>query len=425
MENNGLGHNIKNIGIISTRIAGTDGVSLEIEKWVHCLERNGFECFYMAGETDRPSEKSFVVEELHFNHPEIKQVNNEVFGKVIRPPLIAELIHRLRPHIKAKIKEFINLYDIDLIIPENILAIPMNIPLGMAITEFIAETGIPTIAHHHDFSWERKRFLVNSVQDYLLMAFPPDLPSIRHVVINSQGSIQLSHRRGISNTIIPNVYDFANPPPEPDGYARKLRRVACLEEDDIFILQPTRIVARKGIEKAIEIVASLGLKNPTLVLSHAAGDEGDEYVSKIIQYAAKNKVRLVDIEPIVNMSRGVNEAGQRLYTMADVYQCADFITYPSSFEGFGNAFLEAIYYRKTIVVNRYSIYVTDIEPKGFNVIVMDEVVTREVINELHDILKNKEKRDRITQFNYGLGKRYFSYEVAEQKILSLINTFKE
>jgi hypothetical protein len=36
----------------------------------------------------------------------------------------------------------------------------LNIPLGLALTELIAETDIPVIGHHHDFFWERKRFLV-------------------------------------------------------------------------------------------------------------------------------------------------------------------------------------------------------------------------------------------------------------------------
>jgi hypothetical protein len=40
-------------------------------------------------------------------------------------------------------------YQIELIIPENALTIPMNIPLGLVITEFIAEMGLPTIAQHH------------------------------------------------------------------------------------------------------------------------------------------------------------------------------------------------------------------------------------------------------------------------------------
>ncbi len=414
---------VKNIGFISTRLAGTDGVSLETEKWAHCLERNGFNCFYMAGELDRQPEKSVLVEEFHFKHPEIMKIQAEAFGKTKRPRDITDNIHKAASYMKTRIYEFVKQFDIDLLIPENILAIPMNIPLGMAMTEFIAETGIPAIAHHHDFSWERKRFLVNSVKDYLLMAFPPDLPTIRHVVINSVSSAELSYRRGLTNTLIPNVYDFANPPEEADDYARDLRKEATLDDDDLFVLQPTRIVARKGIDKAIEIVSSLGLKNPTLILSHASGDEGDEYVSKIMQYAARNNVKLVDIEPIVSTKRGLNEAGQKLYTLADAYRCADLITYPSTYEGFGNAFLEAIYYQKPIVVNRYSIYATDIEPKGFKAIVMDDIVTKRVIKEVKELLCDNDKLKEITSFNYMLGKKYFSYEVAEKKLLYLIETF--
>ena len=52
----------------------------------------------------------------------------------------------------------------------------------------------------------------------------------------------------------------------------------------------------------------------------------------------------------------------------DVYRHADLVTYPSLYEGFGNAFLEAVYFRKPIVVKRYSIFITDIEPKGFQII---------------------------------------------------------
>ena len=62
------------------------------------------------------------------------------------------------------------------------LTISMHIPPGIALTELIAETGIPTIARHHDFYRERTRFLVNAVGDYLRMAFPPNLPNIEHVV---------------------------------------------------------------------------------------------------------------------------------------------------------------------------------------------------------------------------------------------------
>ena len=44
------------------------------------------------------------------------------------------------------------------------------------------------------------------------MAFPPNLPNIEHVVINSEAQEQLAHRKGIASVVIPNVLDFENPP---------------------------------------------------------------------------------------------------------------------------------------------------------------------------------------------------------------------
>ena len=70
----------KNIGFVSTRLSGTDGVSLETEKWTKVFEKKCFNCFFMAGELDRPKESSFLVEEAHFTHPEIKKISRECFG---------------------------------------------------------------------------------------------------------------------------------------------------------------------------------------------------------------------------------------------------------------------------------------------------------------------------------------------------------
>jgi glycosyltransferase involved in cell wall biosynthesis len=135
----------------------------------------------------------------------------------------------------------------------------MNVPLGLALTELIAETCIPTIAHHHDFAWERPRYAVNAADDYLRAAFPPTLKSIYHVVINSYGQQQLALRTGASSTVIPNVMDFESPPPEPDGYEADLREVLGINPDEFYLLQPTRIVPRKRIERAIGLAKRLEL----------------------------------------------------------------------------------------------------------------------------------------------------------------------
>ncbi|KAA0257325.1 glycosyltransferase family 4 protein [Deferribacter autotrophicus] len=416
---------IKNIGFVSTRIAGTDGVSLEIEKWASILERNGFNCFYFAGELDREPEKSYLCPIAHFNHPEIEELNEKFFGVRVRDHETSLKVSEIKEYLKIQLYDFVKRFDIDLLIPENALTIPMNIPLGLALTEFIAETCFPTIAHHHDFYWERTRFLINSVKDYLDRAFPPDLKSIQHVVINSLASEQLSLRKGISNVVIPNVFDFSNSAKKiNDKICHQIRELAGLENDDLFVLQPTRIVPRKWIERAVEIVHLMKLKNPKLVISHAKGDEGDVYYVRVKNYAKILGVEIVGLDEHIGTERCVKN-GKSIFTIKDAYQCCDIVTYPSGYEGFGNAFLETIYFKKPIIVNRYSIFITDIEPYGFDVFKFDGFVTEDFIEEVLETLNNKDKLHEMVEKNYEVAKKYFSFDVLEKKLLRLIENIEE
>ena len=404
---------VKNVGFISTRIAGTDGVSLELEKWANVFEDLGLACFYFAGEIDRPVERSYLVEEAHFTHPDIRDVYQKSFGVMWRDRAVSKKIYQLAIKLKDAIYDFVKKFDIDLLIPQNALTIPLNIPLGIAITEFIAETNFRTLAHHHDFYWERDRFMVNAVGDYLNMAFPPVLPSIEHIVINSVADAQLSLRTGISAHIIPNVMNFEKPPPPPDNYTLDVKKALGIEADELFILQPTRVVQRKGIEHAIELVNRLGRK-AKLVISHASGDEGYDYEQRLLEYSELMKVNTIFVSEIINEKRGTTTDGRKIYTLEDVYPYADLVTYPSTFEGFGNAFLETIYFKKPIVVNTYSIYIKDIKPKGFSVVEIDGYVTEKAVEQTKQILDNPVLCQKMVDHNYELGKQYFSYTVLER-----------
>jgi glycosyltransferase involved in cell wall biosynthesis len=412
---------MKRVGFISTRIAGTDGVSLETYKWYQVLERKGYECYFFAGELDTPPEKSMLAPMAHFDEPEIEKIQRACFGVTTRGRSVSTHIQEIKDKLKSKLYDFCKQFDIDLIIPENALAIPMNIPFAMAITELVAETGIPTIAHHHDFSWERNRFLINGVRDILHYAFPPVLNSIRHVVINSEASRQLSYRRGISNVIIPNVFDFDSPSSDSTN-GLKLRQELGLDKKDLFVLQPTRVVPRKWIERAVELVNLLEIENPRLIVSHDSGDEGDQYAERILEYAHHLGVEVIYIGDKIGSSRCFRAASDKAFTIDDVYQASNLVTYPSGYEGFGNAFLEAIYFRKPIVVNRYSIYIEDIEPCGFSVIPFEGFVTKEIVDKVNHFLEPK-NLNALVEKNYALGKKYFSYSVLEKKLLSIIETF--
>ncbi|MBI4770759.1 MAG: glycosyltransferase, partial [Chloroflexi bacterium] len=104
----------------------------------------------------------------------------------------------------------------------------------------------------------------------------------------------------------------------------------------------------------------------------------------------------------------------------DVYPCADVVTYPSTVEGFGNAFLEAIYFRRPIVVNNYSIYATDIKPRGFRVIEFDGYITDETVRQTRAVLTDPALAREMVEENYRLAERHYSYAVLERRLQTLI-----
>ena len=418
-----MGRKVKNrntrVGFVLTRFSGTDGVSLEVSKWLHVLETDGHTCFFLSGECDEPGERCRVVPEMHFQHPDVAEIYATSFTSRVRPEATTRRIQELKNHLKAAIAAFVREYGLELLIVENALAIPLHLPLGIALTEYIAESGMPTIAHHHDFFWERKRFLVNCVWDYLNMAFPPHLPQILHVVINSSASNQLSLRTGISATLIPNVMDFDHPPPAADAYAGGLRPDLGLAAGEHLLLQPTRVVHRKGIEHAIELVDRLGVK-ARLVISHAGGDEGPAYEQHLRRMAERWGVPVSFEADIIRTARGQTPDGRRVYSLADAYDAADLVTYPSEVEGFGNAFLEAIYHRRPIVVNNYSIFATDIRPKGFHLIEFDGTITDETVWWTERLLQDPALVKDMTDHNYRVAARHYSYAVLHRHLQALL-----
>lgn len=414
-----MSHETPRIGFVSTRLAGTDGVSLESSKWCHVLTELGYRCFYFAGESDRPADRSRVVPEAHFDYPLVRKISRDLFEfNTHRTAETTEAVHDLRITLKRALHEFIDDFDIQLLKVENALSLPMNVPLGLALTELIAETDIPTIAHHHDFYWERDRYLVNAAEDYLHASFPPSMPTICNVVINSYAATRLARRTGMRSSLIPNVMDFDNPPPKPGAAAGEIRRALEIEQGHAFLLQPTRVVPRKCIERSIELARWLG-QPATLVISHASGDEGDDYKDYLVRLADTMGVRLVFAGDVC-FSDPARQSNSSTFDLADAYHAADLITYPSRAEGFGNAFLEAIYYRRPIVISGYEIFRMDIQPKGFKVISMDGFLTNDVITQCRAALNDPSHLGEMTEHNYRLAGEHYSYSVLRRRIQLLL-----
>lgn len=411
----------KHIGFISTRFAGTDGVSLESAKWAEVLWDDGHISYWYSGKNDREPGSSYCVPEAYFGHPESQWINQQIWGVRTRSRTVTERIRKMADYLKSTIYQFVEYHRIDILVPQNILAIPMHVPLGIAVTEFLAETQMPTIAHHHDFYWERTRFSVGAIQDILDMAFPSRLYNVQHVVINQAAQEQLSLRKGVSSTLVPNVFDFDNPPPSIDKYTKDFRKEIGLSEDDFFILQPTRIVPRKGIEHAIKLVGALNDPRYKLVISHDSGDEGHDYKLMLQNMAEEENVDIRFVSSRIGEVRQLNSKGEKVYTLWDIYPHADLVTYPSIYEGFGNALLEALYFKIPIIVNRYSIFQQDIEPKGFRLPIMDGFVTSDLVTQVKRIMEDQEYRNEMVDHNYEIANSYYSYTVLRRILRTLIS----
>jgi glycosyltransferase involved in cell wall biosynthesis len=221
------------------------------------------------------------------------------------------------------------------------------------------------------------------------------------------------------------VLDFDTEPPKMDDYARTMRQDMGVADDETLLLQPTRIVARKGIEHAIELANRLqhGGRKTKLLISHQERDEGSDYYNRTMDYAKLLGVEVIICPDLIGAERGKTPDGKKKYNLWDCYLNSDFVTYPSTYEGFGNAFLEALWFRKPMLVNRYSIFQRDIEPLDFDVVVMDTYVTEETIVTVNAFLNNPGLVDVVTASNYALARKYFSYNLLEQRLKQVFMNF--
>lgn len=403
------------IGFVATRLAGVDGVSLETEKMADVFEEMGHECFYIAGEMNNNSRPGWLVPSMHFYDPVAKALHDEVFRNPAPAPRVISRIYNLADSIRHELEGFIEEFKIDMIVPQNASTIPMNIPLGLAIADLVKRTRIKTLCHHHDFYWERERFINNGIEDILQEAFPPNLKPITHLTINTPMQRRLYQFKGIESIFLPNVFDFDNPPPEPDDYAMTFRESLGLSDDDLIVLQPTRIVRRKAIEKAIELVRRLDDDRLMLLITGYEGDEPDGYGDWLREEADRSGIRYQFIGNYVGAERGEYD-GHPVFTLWDIYPHAHMVTYPSVYEGFGNALIETLYFRKPIWVHRYPSYLSDIKSVGVKAVDFYHDITPEVLSDVRRMIDDASFRDEMTDHNYQVGHENFSFEVLRENL---------
>jgi glycosyltransferase involved in cell wall biosynthesis len=408
------------IGIVGTRLAGVDGVTFEATKWETVLQELGHEIRLCSGEIDALRHNARLIPAMHFTYPPAARVTAAAFDPASDAQSVRREIDRLAGQLLLPLHDWLAGYDIQALVVENAWAIPMHLPLGVALRRLVEETGITAIGHHHDYWWERQRFAVPIVPDVLEHAFPPDLPNVRHVGINSLAGRQLFERRGLNSIVMPNVFDFDQPrATNPERVRAELRSELGMGESGLLVVQPTRVVPRKGIELAIELVARLEDPDAVLLITSPAGDEGLEYLVELERLADTAGVHLrYDAGRFEPDHEGVPIGPA--HTLSEAYLAADLITYPSLYEGFGNALVEAVFHGKPTLVNRYPVYEADIRPLGLRFVEIDGAITDESVAQVRELLADPRKREEVARHNFRIGQEHLGYDVLRRRLPGLL-----
>jgi len=438
--------------------AGTDGVSLQMMERSNLLEAMGHE----AAICSAYSWADFPIPALDFDSKKVTQMRRNLLGRrLVDFASEAELKRAFDIsclELKQELGKVIGSFKPGVLFVHNMLCLPVHPVATVALTELLRETGLPCAAIHHDVLSEGAYKFTptcNFAKAILEEYYPPTMRNLRHWTINSRNQRALK-KKGIDAGIMHDTMDFDQKlgVVEQARIRGSLRQKHGIEPNDIVLFVGARIVPNKQTELAGHLTAVLQNLRQEMVGRNLYHGEVFSEESRVVLvlggrpepawadyrerlFALFDTLRIVwmyvgnEVRPIWS------EEGTFYALYPDMYNMADFVLYPSVWEGFGSLLLKAFASHLPVVVFEYPVFKEDIAPKGVRVVSLGDSTLEErdpaglvqlptevlarAAHEMIAILTTPEVYRSITNHNFTVGKRYFSLDVLRSHLRNVID----
>ena len=323
--------------MVSFRLGGPDGVSVQAATWGRALERLGYSLRRVAGELADAARPGDVVV------PGLAVAAEAAPGPAGQRPAAPEgpSAGELRDALEGS----------SVVVVENVLSLPLHLEAARVLTAVLADLPAETrvLLHHHDFAWQRP-------ETASITELPPRLPRAVHVTINDFSRRELAER-GIDAVTVRNAFHLEAPP----GLRTQTRDALGVATDDLLVLQPTRAIARKNIPASLRLAEGLAERLGRTVRYWLPGPAEDGYAATLAEVLAATTVSVLRTHP-----------GDLGFDMADAYAACDLVVFPSTGgEGFGQPVIESVWADRPLAVLSYPA-LEEIVALGFSFLAADD-----------------------------------------------------
>jgi mannosylglucosylglycerate synthase len=309
------------------------GVESVIRQHAQLMSRHGHEVSILCGEGSAFDQQiqTLVFRELDSRDPLVQASQEEAYDG--RPgQSYFHILATLRERFEPLFKKF------DRLVIHNMFTMPFNLAATQMLSGLAGQSG-KAIAWTHDLAAANPDYKIPRYRAFDLIR--ERQPGVRYVTISGPRAGEFKNLMGSEvDALVPNGLDFA----DACGITPE---VANLVRDDlptsIILFYPTRILARKNIAFALQIIGALreiGLQVRLLITGAP-----DSHIRSSAEHFTSLKRLAADLQ-VQELTSWVNElfpVDER--QLRSLYMVADGMLFTSRQEGFGLPLLEAAAYR--------------------------------------------------------------------------------